>query len=186
MQLRRGQTPDSRSPPQHYCIFKLLSPCGNSQFDDADLQCWQATVTISFSKTKKKGCSLCCFLPRKSPHLYGHVRRCQEGARRRKQQDNKGQGDCVVGSQDLSVTVTSKHVFSDQIVAIIPPEFNVNQFFRFGGRADLQKTFISVEFRDLLPQLRTPAKADVLKVSRCLHGLLHLPGKPSMHCDCMD
>ncbi len=83
-------------------------------------------------KQKKKGCSLCCFLPRKSLRIYGHVRRCQEGAWRRKQQDKKGQGDCVVGSQDLSVTVRSKPVFADQIVTVLPSEFYVNQFFRFG------------------------------------------------------
>lgn len=30
------------------------------------------------------------------------------------------------------------------------------------------------------------SKTDVLLASCCLHGLLHLAGKPSMYCDCMD
>lgn len=64
MQLRRGQTPDSRSPPQHYCIFKPLSPCGNSQFDAADLQCWQASVT-TFSK--QRGIQLTVLPPENTP-----------------------------------------------------------------------------------------------------------------------
>lgn len=71
MQLRRGQTPDSRSPLLHYCIFKPLSPCGNSQFDDADLQCWQANLTISMSKGKTKRDAVCD--ARKSPALYANM-----------------------------------------------------------------------------------------------------------------
>lgn len=176
MQLRRGQTPDSRSPPQHYCIFKPLSPCGNSQFDDADLQCWQASVTISFSQTKK-GCSLQCFLLRKSPHLYGHVCCCQEKARRRKQLDNKTARRPCCWVARLPVTVEIKRLFSYQIIAMIPSSSS-------GSESGWKHSFLW-NF-GITATAGNASKTDVLKVSCCLHGLLHLPGKPSMYCDCMD
>lgn len=77
MQLHSGQTPDFTSPPQHDCVFKPLSPCGNSQFDAADLQCWQAIVTISVKKTNIDA-FYNAFSLVTPPSLYEHVHRDQE------------------------------------------------------------------------------------------------------------
>lgn len=128
MQLRRGQTPDSRSPPQHYCIFKPLSPCGNSQFDDADLQCWQASVTISFSQTKRDAVynafswenSLifmvtCTIAKRKLERESGWI--------------TKWPGDCVVGLQDYDCW--NQNTFQISYNHYKSIQFNLNQFFRF-------------------------------------------------------
>lgn len=134
MQLRQGQTPDSRSLPQHYCIFKPVSPCGNSQFDDADLQCWQATATISFSKThmQKKKDAVYNALSLENPLIVTVT--CTVARRKLEGESSwitKGQGGCVVvacpsrwKSKDFSEN-------SHQTIAIIPSEFNVNQFFWF-------------------------------------------------------
>lgn len=118
MQLRQGQTPEPS--PQHYCIFKPLSPCGNSQFDDADLQCWQATATISFSKTKQKRMQFTMLFLSKIPlSLWSSARLPRESLKEKAAKLQKSKVTGLLGC--LSVTVKIKRPENSyQIIAIIP------------------------------------------------------------------
>ena len=44
---------DSRTPPRHCCVFKPLSPCGDSPFDAVEFQSLQTILTIWLYKKRQ-------------------------------------------------------------------------------------------------------------------------------------
>lgn len=175
MQLRRGQTPDSRSPLQHYCIFKLLSPCGNSQFDDADLQCWQATVTIWFSQTKRD--AVYNAFSWENPFIFTVT--CAVAKRmlgRESSWITKRQGcvSCVVGLQYCLLLLKSKDFFSYQIIATISSDLMQVNSSGSGSGCSPENIHFSGILGSLL-ELRTPAKQ---MYSRC-------PAVYMAYCTCL-
>lgn len=151
---------------------------------------WSAMLASNCNNmilTNKKGCSLQCFLLRKSLHLYGHVRRCQENAWKGKQLDNKTarlrQLCCWVAILSAAAEIKRLFQLSNNRYDFI--RFNASQLFRFGVWLLSRKHSFQWNF-GITAGAANASETDVLKVSCCLHGLLHLPGKPSMYCDCMD
>lgn len=135
--------------------------------------------------TNKKGCSLQWFLPKKSLHLYGHVRRCQENAWKGKQLDDKTARRLCCWVAILSAAAEIKRLFSYQIIAMISS--NLMQVNSSGSESGCSPENIHFSGNSgITAGAANASETDVLKVSCCLHGLLHLPGKPSMYCDCMD
>lgn len=86
------------------------------------------------------------------------------------------QGNCCWFAR-LSVTVEIKRFCSHQVIAMIPAEFSVIYFFRFGAWLISRKHSFQWNY-GITAVTGNTDKTDVLKVPCCLQGLLHLPGKP--------
>lgn len=169
MQLCQGQTPDSRSPPQHYWVFKPLRPCGNSQFDDADLQCWPPTIILRI----KKRMSFTTLSPEKNSFILAVAKRSLK-------EKTKTASQLLLGCKSVGLLLKSNNRYdSIWILCCL-----VLQVWTLAGQ---QKTPISVELWAHRSSWYTNT-ADVLKVSSCLQGLVHVPGKPlcDSFCDSMD
>lgn len=140
---------------------------------------WSAMLASNCNNmilTNKKGCSLQCFLLRKSLHLYGHVRRCQENAWKGKQLDNKTarlrQLCCWVAI--LSAAAEIKRLFSYQIIAMVSSDLMQVNSSGSGSGCSPENIHFSGILGSLL-ELRTPAKQ---MYSRC-------PAVYMAYCTCL-
>lgn len=178
MQLCRGQTPDSRSPLQHYCVFKPLRPCGNSQFDEADLQCWQATVTISFSQTKRD--AVYNAFSWENPLIFMVTRRVAET---KLEEEKKSARRLLLVCKTFCYCRNQK-IFQPSSNRYDSSWILCNLLLQVWGLADLQKTLISVELWDHCCDWEH-------RQNRCTQGAL-LFTRPTalawetMYCDNMD
>ncbi len=142
---------------------------------------WSAVLASNSNNiilANKKGCSLRCFLLSKSPRLCGHM----HSAKKKAPVYLNNRRLCRWVSKRLLLNQKTFQLRNNHCDSL---QLDLNQFFRFGVGFISRKHSFQRNF-GITAAVGNASKTDALKVSCCLHGLLHLHGKISMHCDCKD